>query len=257
MSFIAFEKERELIDEVKRKLGHPIVKVEVDDSQWTDIIKQTKRWFFAKKSVMAMTTGRFVSGCDNAIPFEDIDPVNGVYKIIDVYFDESIAGVRGIDNTYYEILPFGYPVWGSSTYAFGSGAYNRTSYIYQVFTQLEQRRKVYGADLDWTVQEDYVNGHKLYMTPNNRTRTYGILYKPKTLPLEKLEGRDANLIFRYALAETKETLGTIRNKYKDYPSAGGTISMDGSELLDQAKEEKEKLEEEIAGSQGPIAPLFF
>ena len=123
MSFIAFEKERELIDEVKRKLGHPIVKVEVDDSQWTDIIKQTKRWFFAKKSVMAMTTGRFVSGCDNAIPFEDIDPVNGVYKIIDVYFDESIAGVRGIDNTYYEIdLTKREKLIGGSPLVFPSGS---------------------------------------------------------------------------------------------------------------------------------------
>ena len=79
---------------------------------------------------------------------------------------------------------------------------------------------------------------------------------PEKLPIQALEGRDAQLFFDWGLADAKETLGTIRNKYKDYPAAGGSISMDGSDLLEQAKDAKENLEEQISDSQGPMLPLF-
>jgi hypothetical protein len=255
MSFLRFESETELIDEVKRKLGHPMVKVELDESQWRDVVKQTKRWFLAKKSIVSLVYKKY-NIATSPIPFSDIDPVNGVYKIIEVFPDESQFGSKGEDNTYYEILPFGYPVWGSSNYAFGSHVYNRTSYIMQVFESLERRRRIYGSDMDWFVQEDYINGHKLFLTPNSRARCYGVVYKPATLPLQALEGRDADLVFQWCLAEAKETLGRVRSKYKDYPAAGGTISTDGDTLLEEAKADKERLTDEVAGSQGPMPVLF-
>lgn len=255
MSFISFETEQELIDEVKRKLGFPMVKVEIDDSQWKDIIKQTKRWFYAKKTIVSIKYRNYQAD-SGPILFSDIDPVNGVYEIIDVIPDSTDAGIRGEDNVYYEILPFGYPLWGSSTFAFGTTAYNRTSFIAQIFQSIEMRKRTYGSDLDWFVQKDFLDGHKLYLTPSRRSRCCAIVYKPKTLPIQALEGRDAQLVFDWAVAEAKETLGIIRSKYKDYPAAGGNISTDGQELLDAAKEAKEKLNEEIADSQGPMTPIF-
>lgn len=255
MSFFRFENDDELICEVKSKLGFPIVKVELDESHWKHVVKNTKRWFMAKKSLVAVKFGKYAQNQD-PIPFTDIDPVNGVYKVLDVYPDTNDSGSRGVDATYFEILPFGYPIWGSGNHIFGTSAYNRTSYVYQIFMSLEQRRKVYGSDLDFFVENDYINGHKLHLTPQRRCRDYAIVYKPAILPIQSLEGRDAQLFFDWALADAKETLGIIRSKYKDYPSAGGTISTDGPELLDQAKESKERLEEEIAGSQGPLGVIF-
>jgi hypothetical protein len=255
MSFVNFESELELIDEVKRKLGHPMVKVELDVSQWNDIVKQTKRWFLAKKSVTSLVYRVYASSA-GPIPFNEIDPVNGVLEIIEVFPDETQFGAKGEDNTYYEIFPFGYPVWGSSTFAFGSHTYNRTSYIIQVLQSLEMRRRMYGSEMDWFVQKDAINGHKLFLTPNIRARNYGVVYKPKILPIRALEGRDADLLFQWALAEAKESLGRVRSKYADYPAAGGTITTDGPTLLEESKADKERLNTEIADSQGPMSILF-
>jgi hypothetical protein len=255
MSFVSFETEKELIQDLKIELGEPVVRVELDESQWDRVVKKSKRWFFAKKSVMACKTMRYNANQD-PIPFEDIDSVNGVYKILDVYPDATDSGARGHDSTYFELLPFGYPIWGSHDHVFGTFAYNRTSYVFQVYESLERRRRMYGADMDWFVKEDHINGKTLHLTPQNRCRQFSVLYKPKVLPLQALEGRDAQLFFEWALAEAKEILGTIRSKYKDYPAAGGSISTDGPELLDQAKEAKERLTEEIADSQGPMMPIF-
>ena len=54
MSFYNYDSDQEVIDEVRRKLGYPIVKVELDDSQWKDVIKSTKRWFLGKKSIISL-----------------------------------------------------------------------------------------------------------------------------------------------------------------------------------------------------------
>lgn len=256
MSFIAFESDEELIEDIKSELGYPIIRVELDETHWKRVLKKTKRWFFAKKALVAVSPRKTYSSSQGPIPFNEIDTSTGVYKVLDVLFDSTDAGIRGHDSTYYEILPNGYPIWGSSTNAFGTTAYNRSSYIFQVFESVERRRRAYGSDLDWLVQEDNMNGHSLVLTPAKRCREYIVIYKPKALPIQKLEGRDCQLFFEWALAEAKEMLGTIRSKYKDYPAAGGTISTDGPELLEQAKDAKERLNEEIAESQGPMGVLF-
>jgi len=257
MSFINFESEKEFIEEIKRKLGWPVVKVELDDSQWQDVLKQTRRWFMAKKSLVAMVKKSYPA-CGNPISFGEIDSTNGVYKILEVIPDESQSGLQGsVYSNYYELLPNGYPLWGDTgTYGFGRGIRSQNSYLVQILTQIEQRRKIYGAGFDWSIREDYVNGHALYLFPSERARQYIVIYKPKILPINLLEGWDSEIFFRWGIAETKETLGIIRSKYKDYPAAGGTISTDGPELLEQAKEEKERLQKDILTSQGPDMPLF-
>lgn len=256
MSFLKFDNEEEFINDLKITLGHPVIRVELDDSHWLQVIKKTKRWFFAKKSLIAITSKKSYVSCQGPIPFSQIDTVNGCYKVLDVLFDSTDAGIRGYDATYYDILPFGFPLWGSSTEIFGTSAYNRTSYAYQVFESIERRKRMYGTELGWFVQEDDMNGHQLVLTPSQRCREYMVVYKPKALPISKLEGRNAQLFFDWGLAEAKEMLGMIRSKYKDYPAAGGNISTDGAELLDAAKELKEKLTEEIADSQYPMGVIL-
>lgn len=48
-------------------------------------------------------------------------------------------------------------------------------------------------------------------------------------------------IRKYALACAKETLGLIRGKYNSIPLPGESISLNGSELISQAQQEKEQL----------------
>jgi hypothetical protein len=57
---------------------------------------------------------------------------------------------------------------------------------------------------------------------------------------------DDSFVRKYALALSKEKLGYIRRKFSNFQSIGNTgISLDGDQLISEAKEEKERLEEEL------------
>jgi len=71
-----------------------------------------------------------------------------------------------------------------------------------------------------------------------------------TLPFENLRYSSINSIGkqwirRFGLALCKEMLGQIRGKFGSLPIPGNTITLNASELLAQAKEEQEKLREEL------------
>jgi hypothetical protein len=72
------------------------------------------------------------------------------------------------------------------------------------------------------------------------------------LPFENISYESINSIGkqwirRFALALSKETLGQIRGKFGgSVPIPGDTISLNASDLLSQAKEEKDKLREELS-----------
>ena len=67
--------------------------------------------------------------------------------------------------------------------------------------------------------------------------------------------RDQWMIREWALAEVKYMLGRIRGKYTGgLPAAGGERQLDGDNLLDEARADKERLRMEIKEHEGPIMP---
>jgi aspartate/tyrosine/aromatic aminotransferase len=52
-------------------------------------------------------------------------------------------------------------------------------------------------------------------------------------------------IKKYALALTKELLGAVRSKYSSIPIPGADVTLDGSELRQEASTEKEALMTEL------------
>ena len=72
-----------------------------------------------------------------------------------------------------------------------------------------------------------------------------------TLPFQNIEYQYINSIGkqwirRFALALSKETLGQVRSKFgNNIPIPGESLSLNGTDLLGQAKEEQEKLREEL------------
>lgn len=74
-----------------------------------------------------------------------------------------------------------------------------------------------------------------------------------TLPFENIPYKNINSmgkqwIRRYALSLSKETLGQVRSKFgNSIPIPGESVTLNGSELLSQAKEEQGKLREELIG----------
>jgi hypothetical protein len=65
------------------------------------------------------------------------------------------------------------------------------------------------------------------------------------LPYENINSIGKQWIRNYALALSKEMLGQIRGKLGNIPIPGNTVTLNGSDLLSQAKEEKATLKEEL------------
>ena len=68
----------------------------------------------------------------------------------------------------------------------------------------------------------------------------------ENIPYENINSIGKQWIRRFALALSKETLGQVRGKFGgNVPIPGENISLNASDLLSQAKEEQEKLREEL------------
>ena len=71
-----------------------------------------------------------------------------------------------------------------------------------------------------------------------------------TLPIGNLPFKNINAIGkqwirRYALALCKETLGQIRSKFNSVPIPGESVTLNGTALISEGKDEQEKLREEL------------
>ena len=65
------------------------------------------------------------------------------------------------------------------------------------------------------------------------------------VPYENINAIGKQWILRFALALSKETLGQIRGKFATVPIPGESVNLNSSELLSQAKDEQEKLRQEL------------
>jgi len=65
------------------------------------------------------------------------------------------------------------------------------------------------------------------------------------IPYENINSIGKQWIRRFALALCKEVLGQIRGKFGGVPIPGDNITLNASDLLSQAKEEQDKLREEL------------
>tara|TARA_R110001599_G_scaffold160729_4_gene348664 strand:- start:5785 stop:7053 length:1269 start_codon:yes stop_codon:yes gene_type:complete len=65
------------------------------------------------------------------------------------------------------------------------------------------------------------------------------------LPYENINAIGKQWIRRFALALSKETLAQIRGKFQTIPIPGESVTLNADALLSQAKEEQEKLREEL------------
>jgi len=73
-----------------------------------------------------------------------------------------------------------------------------------------------------------------------------------TLPLANVPYGNINSIGkqwirRFALSLAKETLGQVRSKIATIPIPGESVTLNGPALVSEAKEEQEKLREELKG----------
>ena len=98
--------------------------------------------------------------------------------------------------------------------------------------------------VEFTVQKDAwqesANGDEGIGGVNNlNTAPYG------NIPYKNINSIGKQWIRRFALALCKEMLGQVRSKFGSIPIPGESVTLNGADLITQAKDEQEKLREEL------------
>lgn len=220
-----------------------MTKVCLDALQLDDAVEEAIRWFAAKKGVdKDITIDLFAGQVEYSMP-ADCD------MVCDVAFQVSPLDVSLIFAPYNiaqdQRVPYSVFTAGSS-----GGLY---SSLLQSLQYVEMAKRMINAERNWLYFQ-HKNILLLLPDPKGGGKAF-IEYKSCESTLEQLPERDHQLVRRYALAWAKQDLGMIYSKYSTWPTAQGQVSLNGDQLMAQARYEMEKLEEEIYESAKPMA--FF
>lgn len=177
-------------------------------------------------------------------------------KVVDIYdFEEgSTTGVNTlftIEQTLAQQTYF--------SYAMGNYGFDLISW-YVLKNWLETREKVLAQRRYFTFDDrtQYLVFYPPPRTPGSGSRFYGVIACYVERPLRDIIKEQ--WVYQYALALSKITVGNIRSKYQGTTLFGGG-QINGTDILSQGLEEKNKLEEMIQtgppGFGDAAPPMFF
>ena len=173
----------------------------------------------------------------------------GYYGGLNVVGNLASYGQYADDSTFQLV-----PVWQNKaqSMAFEDAIYTRNSmYSYEI---KDNRLRIFPETVTVSPRKMYINFY-VENEPWEEDRDDGQtgidgINNLNTLPFENVPYEKVNSIGkqwirRFTLALCKEMLGNIRNKFTTIPLPGDSVTLNGSDLVTQGKEEQEKLREEL------------
>lgn len=234
---------------ILRRLGAPLLKIELTEEHLQDAVMNALHWYAAKKGFIRQYKLPLVP---NQTQY-DLDPVVDV--VTDVIFPLTTYDLTPLNSPWAWAWPnesIGMPLNGFYNGFYGSNG--DTGGVVSSFSQVAQytdmARRVFNGELEWR-QED----RQLYILPRSNNVYYPeaiVYYTTRLFTLLDLNERDHDLVKRYALAQAKLDLGRIRSKYDGYPTAQGSVGLDGGVLIQEGQTEVEALNVEIGESAMPV-----
>ena len=172
----------------------------------------------------------------------------GYYGGLNTVGNLSYYGQYSDDSTF-ELIP----AWQNKAQAmaFEDSIYTRTSHFsYEIknnMIRLFPKPYSGGPDKYWvefSVKED--PWEETGANANGVTGVNNINTLPfENIPYDKINSMGKQWIRRFALSLSKEMLGLVRSKFATIPIPNESVTLNGSELLSQAKEEQTALREEL------------
>ena len=112
---------------------------------------------------------------------------------------------------------------------------------YLFMSHMEDLRKVLGREGSWQV----INGNQIWLYPEP-TENEEVIIEYRALNADTIHHFVLNWINEYATACAKEILGLVRGKYPaGLPGPDGPTQLDGQVLRQEARAEKEMLEQKL------------
>jgi hypothetical protein len=247
-------------DEVLTNLGYSGVDVELEDSDITNVLRQTLRIYSRNRP------RRFVKALSvsSSTPRHELTTAThpGLVGITDVSFlVDSVQDNSDPFNMEGNTL-LGLTTFGGET--FGEVALRR-SYV-------EDSRRVVSAEPEWTAMWDLdssvspaVNRYYLYISISSTTGgtkcsyTWTQAYTPDTdanTGMQNIPQSDVDWILGMVSAKSKRILSKIRGKFSGIPNPDGSESpVDFAELASEGQEEELALMEELLLRRRPLPPV--
>jgi hypothetical protein len=257
---------KNLADKIKRKLGYPMIKVELDNTQIYDAIDYSRnkwmKWAVGQATQESFFTLMLSAG-------QTIyDMPTGTVEVIDYLSTGTTSGI----NTLFTIDNFLYNqgMYESLIHTAGGDA-GYTLVSYHIARDFLETVRKYTPDKYNFKYHPYTNqleinpappsGNSLVLTVSGVEYTYdspgfvlvrSFRVEGSTVSSTWTSGdsdddfHGLDWIFDYATADCKERLGMVRRKFENFASIGNTgIAMDGGDLIAEGKEEKERLLETL------------
>lgn len=235
--------ELELMESTRRRLGHPTIRVELNDEQLQECIDDAKRWLAVDFGIVAFRTLQTIPGVSEYVLPDDTLEVRNLFS------PASHIPPLIYDREFPFYFPFPSRAEGGVVFSYPATLY---SGIVQQLQWIEQLRRTFGTEITFDYQPE-VFLLRIFPSSQSNGGTFVVEYLARTVITLNLMGEAEQLLRRYILAQAKLILGRIRGKYDTLPTAGGDRGMDGKDLLEEGKTELEELKAEAAGRSFPIS----
>jgi len=241
-------KKSDLVEKVKRRLGSPMIKVELDDSQINDNIDYAREKFI-KWAVGNATQEHFFTLMLSA-GVTEYDMPEGVVDVLG-YESRSAGSIHTLftmENYLYNMGMY------DQLLMRGAGGSGYTLVSYHIARDFLETVKRYVVDAYNFKYHKYTNILEIQPTPpsGGSLSVNGIIYDSPGFILIRsymIEGENTDLygniwILDYVTALSKISLGRVRSKFANFTAVGSNtgLALDGSDLLNEGQAELEKLE---------------
>lgn len=223
--------EQQIRDYALASLGHPIVRVELNDHQLKLCVDEaiTELDYHAPHLTKQMAVFYTTAGV-NVYEIPNYILRNLAY----VTFKKSLLSIQAQAGT----LEFDFFIkYFSDNFLFDNFSMG-DFYILQ--SSLETTRRVLGQDGGW----DILDGRYLQLYPSPAMGDAAIL-EYRGINSQTMTPKMLNWIQKYATACAKGLLGQVRGKFAVVPGPGGGTQLNGAQLLQEAVAEKVQLKEEL------------
>jgi hypothetical protein len=229
----------DLAKEILLRLGGGVNKIEITPDQFDFAMKNTFRWFSIKKGKTKWKTIQIYQDVNEyALPGD-------VEEILECI--PQMRTWRNADNIMFSF---------EDMFFYSQSTLKDADLLFTQMSQLGNFERMISADFSW----EFIRERRILRINPPPTESRMLVYTYSSdvtgddfvdLPL-----KDIMLIQRYAIAQCKLLLGTNRRKFGSYTGGSGEISIDAQSLIDEGKEELEKLEVEIFDTQEPTGIMF-
>lgn len=239
---------------VRTRLGARGVKVELEQDDILECITSTLEHYNQRRPFKR----HFVlAGASPTVKRYVLSPVAhpGLAGIEHVDFVEPISANSPVDP----FDPFFTTLGGSA----GVGATQTFGELMQRLMYTEDAYRIINAEPEWHAGwelTDYALYVDLVRSGLSAAYKWSGYYSPDFEPgtgMQLIPGGDVEWFIKYATANAKEILGRVRGKFQGITNPDGAQDpVDYTELLQEAQQEKERLEAELDKRRPPLAPVI-